>query len=1331
MNRAHWIRIFRYSLAITLLSLMIAFIQLYHVPKLKSWILYEVQNFSKKSLPADIIAAEVRFRFWPPGVEFRNVGVTPKAELLQTLLPLKIDKVIATVSPLGLLKGQLRVGRLLLQGSDVRLFIRDNSKASKDPIQIDWDMIYQLPVDQVAISRVHLAVDSHVGDFKGSIQRLAVRVHNRNQSLRVRILADDLRLKKDENELVTDLVSDFTLDKNGIYFQGIRLKRESSFLFTSGRVSGDMETLKFKDSDFKLRSQFNLKEVTTLLRDILGQQKIPQLGGTAFITSDIQYDFKKIPNAVTQVEGSDISVNALQIGNILFNSQIKNQQLQIQSLKIANAGATIELHKTQLQTQSPYKFSTEVKGQKVHIKRLLASLGIGDVPVESDFNFAIPCSGQIEPSIDINCEGSIREGWAKVTSDNGKTIVEFDKAEVDGKFKVTKQSVSYKAQVRIGKSKAETDGVISYEKGFNINYKSDLARFEDFKNLVNLKLTGEAQIKGKTQGTSKSATFQMALNGKNIWFEDFGLGDLTTDMSYRAGNIYFNDAQGKMNQTHYQGQIRFDITKNILDVSGRAPFVSIEDLQYMTSRRVPLPLKITGTGSATFKIRGPPELNKLSSDINSSFFRGDISGESYDQLHLSVQSVDGFLTTERIQLIKGASVASLSGTLSPKGEVKAYATAKNFFIDQSEFLKSLNLNVAGNLNMEAEFGGLFMKPEIKAKGTIVNMLVADRPANNSNFSFRLNEKEIDGQATLMGESILVGYKWPFSDTGAYALSLKAKKWNFAQFFNITNESTRAISHLTELTAELNLEGPRPAIAATSGFIKIDKLLIKNGNSEIASQKPISLDIKNGMLADSEFVISGDNNYFKFSSNKSALDRLDVKVDGRLDLLLVSILTPFLDDLRGTIAINVGITGAISSPNFMGSLVVQDGFVRLKNFPHPFEQIKGDLLFSQKKLLINTFRSRLAGGIISGGGQIEFIGTDNIPIDVRGAFQDCVFNIPDGMSTRGSGEFYIHGNYVPYTLGGLYSIYSGSLDKKINSSEEVVREVKPSPYLPKFLVEKQSSPIHLDLETILQNPVSVAIQMPQVVVRTAVDGRLIIKGPPDSPLLTGRLNLSVPSVINVRNNVFNITGGTVDYKNYPASNPELNVSAESRISLILKDIEREYDVYARFTGPAQKLNIQMTSQPQLSENELISLVTLGYVNEADRASDTSNLNAQASSTGYQIGSQFLDEQLGINRRLEKSLGVNLKYSSSFDASDQAARHTFILKKQWSPRFGTSASRSVGKSDTNNVRAEYKLNRNMSVIGSWEGKEQTGANQSETDEGETNIFGLDLEFKREFK
>ncbi|MEK6554520.1 MAG: translocation/assembly module TamB domain-containing protein, partial [Bdellovibrionota bacterium] len=625
--------------------------------------------------------------------------------------------------------------------------------------------------------------------------------------------------------------------------------------------------------------------------------------------------------------------------------------------------------------------------------------------------------------------------------------------------------------------------------------------------------------------------------------------------------------------------------------------------------------------SATFKIRGPPELNKLSSNINASFFRGDISGESYDQMHLSFQSLEGFLTTDRVQIIKGPSIASLSGTLSPKGEVKAYATAKNFYIDQSEFLKSLNLNVAGNLNMEAEFGGFFMKPEIKAKGSNVNMLVGDRSANNSNFDFKLNSKDIEGHATLMGENILVNYKWPFSHTDPYYLNVKANRWNFAQFFNITNDTPRAITHHTELTAEVSLEGPRPEANVTSGFVKIDKLIIRNGNSEIASEKPITLDIKNGMLADREFTVSGGSNYFKFTSNKSSLDHLDVKVDGRLDLLLVSILTPFLDDLRGNISINVGINGPITSPNLMGSLVVQDGFVRIKNFPHPFEQIKGDLLFSQKKLLINSVRGRLAGGIVSGGGQVEFISSDNIPIDIRGAFQDCVFNVPEGMSTRGSGEYYIHGNYVPYTLGGIYSIYSGSFEKKINASEEATREVRPSPYLPKFLVEKQTSPINLDLGTILQNPVSITLQMPQVVIKTAVDGRLVIKGPPASTLLTGRLSLSVPSTITVRDNVFNVTNGTVEYKSFPPENPELNVSAESRISLVLKDnIEREYDVYARFTGPAQKLNIQMSSQPQLSEQELISLVTLGFVNEADNATDVNNPSAQASSTGYQIGSQ---------------------------------------------------------------------------------------------------------------
>lgn len=1320
---------FKWLVTLVFFSAALALINFYHVPKIKKWILYKIETISKEKTPVELKAERVVFKFWPPRIELRQVSVKPKGELSTLLLPTQINKVSASISPIGLLKGQLRIGRLLIQDAEIRAFIKSPQK-TESKTNINWKTLFQIPIDQIALSRIRLGVDSSKDNFKASIQKLAMRIQNRDPSLKVRILAENTTLKKDNNQLSLNVISEFSVDEKGIYFTGLRLRRESSFLFASGEIAANMRTLEFKKSNINIKSQFNLSEVTLLLRDILGQEKIPALQGSALVTSRIETNFKSIPDAQLSVEASNLSVNQFQIGNLILSSEILNQKLSIQKLKVANAGALIELTNTQLDTEKPYQFKTELVAENVHIQKFLNSIGIKNVPVESRFNVKLPCQGQIEPAPIIQCDGELKNAWIKVNSKKNP-IVEFENASAVGTLKATNKELSYKAQVVIGKSRAQTNGTVNYENGFQIQYESDIARFEDFKQLVNLHLKGQTKIKGQTKGTSKAATFEMELDGNEIWFEDYFLGELKTTLSYKTGLLLFSNAQGKINQTQYQGQVRLDLEKDIIDINGKAPFAALEDLQLASEKRVPLPVRLSGTGSATFKIKGPLELSQLSSQINSSFFRGDISGESFDQLHFSFESNQGHLTTNKIQIVKGSSLASLNGELLPSGKMKGLLTAKNFFIDQSEFLKSFNLNISGNLNLEADFGGYFLNPEINARGIINNSIVANRVVNNSTFNFLLTKERIKGKASLFGQSLDAEYNWPYKNQEPYELLFRANSWNFAQYFNIASDSPRPITHNTLLDAELRLEGPQVNLEKTSGHLKISRLFVSNGSAQLQSDKLVQFEFKNGSISNNEFVASHGSNEFKFSTQNSSFKNLNLKIDGRLDLLLVSIVTPFLDDMRGTISTNLALSGPIYSPNLMGSLIIKDGFVRLRNFPHPFEQIRADLLFSQKKLLINSARGRLAGGLFSGSGQVEFIERENIPIDVRGAFQDCVFNVPEGLSTRGSGEFYVHGSKQPYTLGGIYSVYSGSLDKKINAAETTVHEIKASPYLPKFLAEKQVSPIHLDLEAVLQNPVAVNLLMPQVNVKTSVDGRIIIRGPPDATLLNGRLNLGRPSTITVRDNSFNVISGLVEYKNYPPDNPEINVSAEARVGLILKDnLERDYDINARFIGPAQKLNIQMNSQPPLSEQQLISLVTLGYVNETDTINDARSTSQQASSTGYQIGSQFLDEQLGINRRLEKSLGVNFKYSSSFDATNEA-KHTFTLKKQWSPRFGTAASRSIGKSETNNVKAEYKLNRNMSVIGSWEGKEQTGAAQSETDQGETNIFGLDIEFKREFK
>lgn len=1317
---------------------MIGFAITYHVPKLKRLILFKIEKLSEENLPAKLTAHNLKLTLIPFGVDIRDIEVTPKDDLAKIIEPLVVRRVRASVSGWGLLRGQLRVGRVIIDGADVNVMV-ETSGPNKKQQKLDWNGILQLPVDQISVTNVKLKIRVPSERIQATIGRTFIRIENRAKAFRVRLLADEVVVKKDAHEIDFDFSTQFLADEEGLYFTGIRLRRQSSYLVATGTLLGDMSRLKFQNLRSKIRSQFNMKEITSFAREILNSPKIPTLGGTTHVDGEILYNFKDIPDAKLKFESKDFAFEKMRLGHVILKAGIKDRNVYVDQLRVENSGATLNLEKTKVSVEKPYKFEGTIVGQNVHVRKLLEHLNVPNVPVQTRFSARIPCVGQLEPTLEVNCKGKIEDAWVKVDPNPKRPIIELEHGNATGEVKITSQNVTYSAQIEAGKSSATSTGIIDYQKGFNIQYDSPLARFSDIKQALGFDFLGEVALKGTTEGTSKTGVFSMALDGKGIWFDKFGIGDARTTLNYKAGVLTFPDFNGRFGQSHYLAQLRVNLAKERIDVEGRAPFLALEDVQAMLSKRVPFPVTLEGNGSATFRVQGPLKLGELSAKIDSSFFRGSVSGDTFDQFHFSFDAISGNLKTDKIQLIKGNSTSTLRGTLTPTGELNANLSTRNVQIDQSESFNRLKFNIAGTLNAESTLRGPLLDPQINTRGTLTNVLIGERSGPNSNFVVNWNRHVVDGEANIIGNAIKTKFKWPSDEKIPFSFDVETVDWNFAQFFGVVSDPSRTITHTTSLTSTLHLEGPRKELKATSGQFRIENVLIRNGPSYLENRNPLLIVIRNGVISTDNFALAGDTNYINIASKEAGVGELNLNIDGRLDLLIAQIMTPFLDDLRGNLSFNVNVSGQPANPQFTGSAFMQNGFVRLKAFPHPFEQLTGDFFFSQNRLLINSLKGRLAGGLLSGNGQIQFNSTRDIPIEVRGTIQDCVFTIPEGMVTRGSGDFYIQGNNFPYTLGGNFLVANGSLEKKINAGDSGAVQIRPSPYLPKFLAEKRFSPITFDINATLQNPVKVVLEMPQIKIAASVDGKLNIKGPPEDTSLTGRMTIGRSSKITIRNNVFDITGGTVEYRQSPPQNPEINVTAESRIAVLRESEEREFDVFARFTGPAQSPDIQMSSQPPIAERELLSLVTLGYMNEADTATTSNTVSgpqsddsgAQASSTGYQIGSQFINEQLGINRKLEKTLGLEFDYASSYDSTDRANRHTFMLKKQWSPRFGTSASRSVGKSDTNNVKANYKLNRNTSVIGHWEGKEQSGSNSSEASDVQENLFGVDLEFRREFK
>ena len=122
---------------------------------------------------------------------------------------------------------------------------------------------------------------------------------------------------------------------------------------------------------------------------------------------------------------------------------------------------------------------------------------------------------------------------------------------------------------------------------------------------------------------------------------------------------------------------------------------------------------------------------------------------------------------------------------------------------------------------------------------------------------------------------------------------------------------------------------------------------------------------------------------------------------------------------------------------------------------------------------------------------------------------------------------------------------------------------------------------------------------------------------------------------------------------------------------------------------------MSSQPSLTQREIVSLLALGVTSAARDDGKTNNSSAA-------IGAALLQKAGG--KRIKESLGVDVKVSSTQQAADAASTPEGDVEQAVDAL--TSARRrrrTLQANPANNVKVEYKMNKSMSVIGSWDGRE----------------------------
>ncbi|MEZ4871750.1 MAG: translocation/assembly module TamB [Bdellovibrionales bacterium] len=1304
-------------------AFLLGFSYKYHLPQLEQWLLLETERASAKYTDFRVWPEKLKISVFPLGVRMHKIKLMPNSHLRTTIAPAFIEEAQIELSLIDLLRGRIHIDEIFLKNPDVILFVREQGQKQNDNVEktkskkASLRQLADIPVSKINIQGLKLKADIQPYNLRIKTDDINLTLENRFKALLVDIHIPDLQTKLyDQSYVLQSLIeARFLVQDNSLNVSALKIKQDESFVVGSGVIDGQILDGVFKSAKGSLRTSLDLASAIELAKKLDPQISLPKANGMFSLDTTISYNQGQSPTANYSLKTQDVDIEGFKLGNLTAIGQYLNQQVSVSKAQVQNSAGQVNIANLKMGTTDEIQFSADINVQNLELRELLSNLQVTGVPLRLDMSGSLPCSGQIK-NFSLKCKGVVMGRNLHVwTGDDKSTIVKSKDFKATGEVTVDLNEVKYNADLELGDAKGKSNGIISYAKGFDINYETDNIDFKEITNLVNLKLEGSTSLKGRTWGDSNWARIDMNVDTSDVWLEDHALGKTKSRLNYKEGQLYFRGIKGSINNSLYSGVVSIDVLKSEIYLNLSSKYLNLDDVQFAFSRRGKLPFDFTGTGSARVKAWGPLQFNKLSYDLETELYRGTLFNESFDEIKGSLSADTGMTTIKNLVLNKGNSYARFSGTIDPKGTLDARIIGSNFRLVESKKVSDWGLNLEGRLDAMMQLTGFILTPNLKIDGNLKEVLIAGEPQKDSSFSLNYNDFTIEGNGQFLGKTINTQFNIPLKEHLPFSFRMSAKDWDFIKMFNLVSNSALKRNYRTRLSLDVDLKSDKGGFWNSSGHIEIPDVRVQRNNLVMFNEKPMSLTFRNGIVHANQFrVINDEGDFVELNTTGMTQGNVNAEMRGQFDLGLAAILTP-LEDVGGDINFTVNTKGPFNKINVIGDAFIKNSFARIANFPHVFEELNADILFNENRLLINAARARLAEGQVTGSGRLLFNGFKDIPIDIRADITNAKFNIPEGIKTEGSATLYIAGKWFPYTLGGTYTVNRGIIETEFDAGNSNGNKIQPSNFLPRFLNQERFAPLTLNLDVILANPVTIRNSLANI----PLDGRVKVTGPIESPHLTGQFDLQAGGKLNFRESEFDLQSGSAVYRDSPPENPELNVTA----STVLESQDVNYDVSLLLQGNANNPRIRLSSSPPLEELDIISLLGFGYTR-----SDLEQINQteQAAQTSFQIGSALLASPLG--KQIKSRFGLDMQISSELDENNKT-EPKLTLKKQINNKFNASASRTLGKTPRTKITGEYNINNNLSVIGFFDSTEPN--TEEEKDKENLDTIGLDLEYKIQFK
>lgn len=1312
-------QILLYSLIAASISLL-AFMREVHLPKLERWLLSEIYLYSYEQLPVIIDIDQLNLKLFPVGVKLQNISLKAKKEIQDQVQQVEIGSIELSLSNFQLLLGNFEIAKLKVENANIAAKIIPSKEETPQWLKdLKFNDISKLPFNMLEFKNINLNISYLENNIISN--KLYFHIKNSGLAMGALLAASDNTVRSPSlaKEVVFSVHSKALLNDQNLSLNESIVKILDSKIESDISIDFDFDKKEYKKTSLEMNYNLQAKQLNELYQSLFPQQKKLFIDGKIQGESNLSFVHFDNIKGKNSIQGQNLKIDQYKIGKLETEMKFEPNKYHLQKLSIEHQKLKLSAQDLILFKQNQEWFlDTKLQVLSLELRQLLDQLNIPDTPLHLEAQGSSKCSGPIYPNLEISCDTQVQTKNTAVYSDyNSKTlIVAYPAADATGKIVINNKEVKILADVNMPKSKGKVNGQVSYENGFEFFYDSPNFNFSDLSNLANLKLSGTSSISGSTKGDSSSGTIAMKIQAKNIDFENYWFDYLQSEIEYKKSVLSFTQLNAGVGNTQVKGNLDIYLNDSSLKAQLNSSFINMIDIKKAIQKQLVLPESFLGTGAAKIEIQGPLDIKKINFKLQSHLINPKLFGENFDRMDFHLDAVNGDIKATKVRALKANAITEYIGQISREHKWQGKLRGNKWQIKNTNFIKDISNEISGLAEFDVKIEGPLGQPLLSGSANLEQTQIASQKIEDSKIKLNLDSNLVSTRMNLFGNKVLIDIDYPLNNTKDFHLKSKITNWNFSPFFALLSKDLYRDTYETDLDMSLELKAKANEIKKSSGKIVISKINIQRGSLSMKNESQFSAEIQRGVLSFPEFILSGTGTYFKLFSIQSSPDNLNLNLNGKLNVALLAFMMPFLQDIRGESSISVQVSGSSKKPELLGSIFSQNMYLKLNDFPHAFENIKADLLFSQNKLIVNSIQSSLAGGSMLASGSILFQKWQQIPIDLDIQLKNANFDVPKGVELKTSGDLKLTGNWFPYKLSGLARISEGKITKA--SGDESISSV-PNELLPQTDEVQNFQALEFDINAIVENKVRIE----NAFVNTAVNGNLQLLGPVNKPGIVGSINTIRGGKLFFRDTPFDIINGNILFKSANDFNPELFITAETEIKDLYGESE-SYNVSLLLTGKLKNPVLKLSSQPALSENDIISLLVLGITSNQFDEKPTASGSQQA----YKLGSMLLSNT-PLNKEFEKVTGLKANVSSTVDESTKQAALQAEVSRQWNPRFSTSARRVFNDKGKTDFKAEYKIKNNVSAIGSWQSQD-IQEESSTSKKNETDIFGLDLEFKLEF-